>query len=98
VAGKFRWDVINCEGKEVTIQGEYGEIVPGRKIVFTWKHCDDELWENQISIVTVEFSDRNSGTELRLKHEHLPAEESREDRTPRGWNSVLDRLEKFVSS
>jgi len=98
VAGKFRWDVINCEGKEVTIQGEYGEIVPGRKIVFTWKHCDDELWENQISIVTVEFSDRNGGTELRLKHEHLPAEESREDRTPRGWNSVLDRLEKFVSS
>jgi uncharacterized protein YndB with AHSA1/START domain len=98
VGGKFHWDVINSEGKEVTIQGEYREIVPGNKIVFTWKHCDDELWKNQTSIVTVEFSDRNSGTELRLKHEQLPAEESREDRTPRGWNSVLDRLEKFVSS
>jgi uncharacterized protein YndB with AHSA1/START domain len=98
VGGKFRWDVINCEGKEVTIKGEYREIVSGNKIVFTWKHCDDELWENQISIVTVEFSDHNNGTELRLKHEQLPAEESREDRTPRGWNSVLDRLEKFVSS
>ena len=98
VGGKFRWDVINCEGKEVTIQGEYREIVPGNKIVFTWKHCDDDLWKNQISIVTVEFSDRNSATELQLKHEQLPAEESREDRTPRGWKSVLDRLEKFVSS
>src|SRR4029453_2188821 len=98
VGGKFRWDVINCEGREVTIQGDYREIVPGNKIVFTWKHCDNELWKNQISIVTAEFSDRNSGTELRLKHEQLPAEESREDRTPRGWNSVLDRLEKFVSS
>jgi uncharacterized protein YndB with AHSA1/START domain len=96
VGGKFRWDVINCDGKEVTIQGEYREIVPGNKIVFTWKHCDDELWENQISIVTVEFSDRNSGTELRLKHERLPVEESR-DGHDRGWNSVLDRLEKFVS-
>jgi uncharacterized protein YndB with AHSA1/START domain len=96
VGGNFRWDVIDSDGKEVTIQGEYREIVPGEKIVFTWKHCDDELWENQISIVTVEFSDRNSGTELRLRHEQLPGEESRDDHN-RGWNSVLDRLEKFVS-
>jgi uncharacterized protein YndB with AHSA1/START domain len=52
--------------------------------------------ENENSIVTVELSDRNSGTELRLKHERLPVEESR-DGHDRGWNSVLDRLEKFVS-
>ena len=96
VGGKFRWDVINCDGKEVTIQGEYREIVPGKKIVFTWRHCDDELWGNQISVVTVEFSDRDCGTELRLKHEQLPGEESRDDHN-RGWESVMDRLEKFVS-
>jgi len=96
VGGKFRWDVIDCEGKEVTIQGDYREIVPGNKIVFTWKHCDNEPWKNQISIVTVEFSDRNGGTELRLKHEQLPGEESRDDHN-RGWNSVLDRLEEFVN-
>ena len=97
VGGKFRWEVINCDGKEVTIQGDYREIVPGEKIVFTWKHCDDELWENRISIVSVKFSDRNGGTELRLKHEHLPSEESRDDHK-KGWNSVFDRLEKFVSA
>jgi uncharacterized protein YndB with AHSA1/START domain len=67
-----------------------------RKSFFSWKHCDDELWENQISIVTVEISDRNGGTELRLRHEQLPDEESREGHN-RGWSSVLDRLEKFVS-
>ena len=88
--------MINCDGKEVTIHGEYREIIPGTKIVFTWKHRDDERWGDQISIVTVEFSDRKSGTELRLKHEQLPGEESRDDHN-RGWNSVLDRLEKFVS-
>jgi uncharacterized protein YndB with AHSA1/START domain len=97
VGGKFRWDVINCDGKEVTIQGDYREVVPGEKIVFTWKHCDDELWENRISIVSVEFSDRNGGTELRLKHEQLPDDESRDGHN-RGWNSVLDKLEKFVST
>jgi len=31
VGGRFRWDVINCDGKEVTIQGEYREIDPARK-------------------------------------------------------------------
>ena len=96
VGGKFRWDVISCDGEEVTIQGEYREVVPGKKIVFTWKHCDDELWENRISIVTVGISDRIGGTELRLRHEQLPDEESREGHN-RGWNSVLDRLEEFVS-
>jgi hypothetical protein len=44
----------------------------------------------------VEFSDRNGGTELRLKHEQLRGKESRDGHN-RGWNSVLDRLEKFVS-
>ena len=47
------------------------------------------------AIVSVEFSDRDGGTELRLKHEQLPSEESR-DRHNTGWNSVIDRLEKFV--
>jgi len=96
VGGTFRWDVINCDGKEVTTQGEYRQLIPGKKIVFTWKHCDDELWENRVSIVTVEISDLNGGTDLRLKHEQLPGEESR-DGHDRGWNSVLDRLEEFVS-
>jgi uncharacterized protein YndB with AHSA1/START domain len=95
--GNFRWDLIDCDGEEKTIGGEYREIVPGKKIVFTWKHYDDDVWENRTSIVTVEFSDHNGGTELRLRHEQLPTEESRDDHD-RGWKSVLDRLENFVNS
>jgi glutathione S-transferase len=96
VGGKFRWDLIDCDGKEKTIAGEYREIVLEKKIVFTWRHSDDEAWENRISIVTVEFSNRDGGTDLRLKHEQLPNEASRNDHNE-GWKSVLDRLEKFVN-
>jgi uncharacterized protein YndB with AHSA1/START domain len=96
VGGKFRWDLIDCDGQEKTIGGEYREIVPEERIVFTWKHHDDDVWKNRTSVVTVEFSDYNDGTELRLKHEQLPTEESRDDHN-KGWSSVLDRLEKFVS-
>jgi uncharacterized protein YndB with AHSA1/START domain len=96
VGGKFRWDLIDCDGKEKTIAGEYREIIRGKKIVFTWKHEGHEAWANRTSMVTIELSDHNTGTELRLKHEQLPDEESRDGHN-RGWNSVLDRLEKFVS-
>ena len=95
VGGKYRWDLFNQDGEEMSAFGEYRELVPGRKVVFTWKWDDDENWETHNSLVTVEFFDRGGGTELRLKHEQLPSEESR-DRHNEGWNSLLDRLEQFV--
>ncbi len=93
VGGKFRWDLRNSEGETVTCLGEYRELQPDRKIVFTWQWADDETWENHVSVVTVELQDREGGTELRLTHEHLPTEESRKGHTG-GWNSTLDKLEK----
>ena len=94
--GNYRWTLVNEEGEEMTVFGAYRELVPGRKIVFTWKWDDDEAWENHTSMVTVELSDRDGGTELRLTHEQLPSVESRERHTE-GWGVVLDRLEKFFS-
>ena len=96
VGGKFRWDLTTAEGEKMTCRGEYREVVPGKKIVFTWQWDDDEDWENHTSIVTVELGDRDGGTELRLTHEKLPNEESRNGHTE-GWNSALDKLGKFFS-
>jgi uncharacterized protein YndB with AHSA1/START domain len=98
VGGKFRWDLTNPEGEKMTCRGEYRELQPGKKIVFTWQWQDDETWENHISVVTVELSDADAdgGTELRLTHERLPNEASRDGHTG-GWNSALDKLENFVS-
>ena len=97
VGGTFRWDVTNPEGEEMTMRGEYRELQPGKKIVFTWQWADDEDWENHVSIVTVELADADGGTELRLTHEQLPNEESRDGHT-RGWESALDKLERLFSS
>ena len=94
IGGKYRWDLLNQEGEEMTVFGEYRELIAGKKIVFTWKWEDDEAWETQNSIVTIELSDRDGGTEVKLTHVKLPSEASR-DRHNEGWNSVLDRLDKF---
>ena len=96
VGGKFRWDLVNSEDEKMTIRGEYRELQPDKKIVFTWQWEDDEDWENHVSFVTVELDDAGGGTELRLIHEQLPNEESRDGHT-RGWNSALDKLEKRFS-
>jgi uncharacterized protein YndB with AHSA1/START domain len=95
VGGKYRWDLTNAEGERMTVHGEYRELEPGRKIVFTWQWDDDEVWENRTSVVTVELSDCAGGTELRLIHEQLPSEPSR-DRHTHGWTSALSGLEKFL--
>ena len=96
VGGTFRWDLINSDGEKMTMRGEFRELKSNEKVVFSWQWEDDEDWENHISIVTVELDDADGGTELRLTHEHLPNEESRDGHT-RGWNSALDKLEKFFS-
>jgi uncharacterized protein YndB with AHSA1/START domain len=79
----------------MTMRGEFRELQSNKKIVFTWQWDDDEQWKNHISVVTVELSDREGGTEVRLIHEQLPSEESR-NRHSEGWNSVLEKLEKFL--
>lgn len=97
VGGKFRWNLITGNGGKKTIAGEYRELIPAQRIVFTWKHENDRGWKNRTSIVTVELSDHDGGTHLRLTHVQLPDEESRDDHN-KGWKSALDRLEKFVNS
>ena len=49
--------------------GEYRELVPGKKIVFTWKWDDDEAWENWTSVVTVELcrASRRNGTAIQAR-------------------------------
>ena len=96
VGGKYQWTLVNDEGEEMTVFGEYRELVPDKRIVFTWAWKDDDAWEDRTSVVTVELSDREDGTELRLTHEQFPSVESR-DRHSEGWNVVLDRLEKFFN-
>ena len=42
VGGKYPLGPNESEGEEMTVHGEYRELVPGKKIVFTWQWDDDE--------------------------------------------------------
>ena len=95
VGGKYRWRLRTPMG-EMTARGEYREIVPRVRLVYTWHWDDDPQWENHDSLVTVEFRAKDAKTtELILTHEGLPNKESRDNHVG-GWNSALDRLQKQI--
>lgn len=95
VGGTFRLEMVTPEGENWAVSGEYRELQPGRKIVFTWQWEDDEDWAETMSVVTIELSDCAGGTALRLKHESLPSDQSRERHTE-GWTKLVDKLENYL--
>jgi uncharacterized protein YndB with AHSA1/START domain len=89
VDGKYRGSMINDqEGETYTATGEYREVVPGKRLVFThgWEGPD-----RVETLVTVEFKSKNGGTEVVLVHERLENEESAKGHQA-GWLSTLENL------
>jgi uncharacterized protein YndB with AHSA1/START domain len=71
--------------------GHFIEVVPPRRIVFTWG------WEGNgipippgSSMVTIELEPADGGTMVRLTHSGLPADARELHRS--GWERYLDRL------
>lgn len=93
VGGKYKVEMHHKGGNISTVGGTYREIKPPEKLVFTWR------WENDPtkheSLVTVEFMDFGSSTEILLTHTELPNAEQRE-KHGEGWNGCLMMLEEYV--
>lgn len=91
VGGRFDLDM-HYEGKSYPHHGEYLEIDPPSKLVFTWV-CESTQWK--ASIVTIELVDRDGDTELTLTHEGLPDERSALD-FEGGWIEILGWLDTLL--
>ena len=70
--------------------GEYLEIIPPEKLVFTW---NSHVVQN--SRVTVELKDLGDSTELTLTHELLETEELRQQHSG-GWEGCLENLLNYL--
>jgi len=93
VGGRFRIVFGGPDGKAHECAGVYREVVPNRKLVFTW--CWPNTTPERISVVTIEFKELKGKTELTFKHEQLFDEKARDDHK-RGWSGLLDKLERFL--
>ena len=95
VDGRFRIVFGGPEGREHECAGVYREVVPHRKLAFTWS------WPNstpeRISVVTLVFKVAGEGTELDFRHEQFYDQAAR-DGHQRGWGEAFVKLEQFLRS
>ena len=91
VGGKYHMDM-HYQGKSYPHDGEYLEIVPPERLVFTWI---SESTQGQPSIVTVELIDRGAQTAMVLTHEGLP-DQKEADSYKEGWAEIADWLERLL--
>ena len=93
VGGRFRIVFGGPDGKAHECAGVYREVVPNRRLVFTWSW--PRTTPERISVVTVEFRAAPQGTDLVFTHEELFDEKVRDDHK-RGWTGTLDKLGEFL--
>jgi uncharacterized protein YndB with AHSA1/START domain len=90
--GLYRCEVIPGH----TARGEFVELDPPRRLVFTWGWEPGEKGETSLepgaSTIEVELTPEGEGTKLRFVHRDLPSAEAAESHA-HGWDHYLPRLE-----
>lgn len=71
-------------------RGEFVELVPDRRVVFTWGWIDHPVVPPGSTTVEIELTPEGTGTRLRLTHRGLPHDETALHAL--GWNRYLPRL------
>ena len=92
VGGRYEISMRDAEGGKHTQFGQYREIVPVSRLVFTWS-CPELAVVD--SVVTVELIDHGQRTELVLTHE-LPPDPKIRRGHEQGWQGCLGNLEKML--
>jgi uncharacterized protein YndB with AHSA1/START domain len=92
VGGYYRL-FVEMENFTGIMSAEYQEVIPGKKLVYSWEWNDD----GEKTVVSVNFEPDEQGCIVRLTHGEFKSEES-QGRHAYGWESYFDGLEKQVAS
>ncbi len=101
VGGKFRIQMKNPDGEYFTAVGEFREVNPPERLVYTWDWEKDgggtafgEV-EGKTSLITVEFLRRGEQTEFVMTHTRFATVQSRDGHAG-GWTRALESFAKFL--
>ncbi len=91
--GAFRVVLREEGGERHEVAGEYTELQPESRLVFSWAWVSTP---ERVSRVTVGFRPVPEGTEVTLTHDRF-ADEATATRHTRGWTESLERLVAFFA-
>jgi uncharacterized protein YndB with AHSA1/START domain len=94
IGGEYHFRATSPQMGEFSMRGEYREVIPPAKLVYTWQIENDPDFVDRETRVTVEFLDIGDSTEVRLTHENLPSADSVKNHE-HGWSGSFDKLEKM---
>lgn len=92
--GSYRIEMQPPEGAPFHLRGEYREVDPPRRLVYTfeWEEPDPDDRE---TVVTLSFLDHPEGTRLVVDQGPF-ATQARWELHRTGWTETLERLERFL--
>jgi uncharacterized protein YndB with AHSA1/START domain len=91
--GVWRAVMISPDGKEYRQHGVVREVVPEKKLAFTFM-WDDHPEEQ--TLVTVTFADRGDKTEMTFRQSGFKSDGSRDGHRG-GWNEAFDALAQVLA-
>ncbi len=99
--GQWRFTFKPNDGKQMGFEGEYIEVLPSRRLVFSWQHfalqANGERELTPASRVEVDFEVKGVGTQVRLVHSGIKSIDGLKG-VGRGWaTSFASLLQVFAS-
>jgi len=91
-----KWSALarGADGSDMTIDGEYLEVDPPRRLVYTWRPSWDDF---VVTTVRYDLTPTATGTRLTVTHTGFGDRELVATGTGDGWKRVLEWLSDFVS-
>jgi uncharacterized protein YndB with AHSA1/START domain len=91
--GKWRCDGLNDKGDPFTVEGQYLEVDPARRLVHTWI----APWAGSLTTtVRWELTPSNNGTKVNLHHTGFKTLPDAARNHAEGWNRVLAWMQAFA--
>jgi uncharacterized protein YndB with AHSA1/START domain len=96
VGGRLRLVMRSPDGQEFGGGGEYVEITPPDRLVFTWTWDGD--WAEGAQVVEVDFAEQANGTTtVVMTNRGLEDEESQRSHRD-GWQASFDNLDRVLAA
>jgi glutathione S-transferase len=89
--GRYRITMRARTGESYVVTGEYREVKPPERLVFTWKWEGEAMAAMGETLVTVMLAEKDGLTEVKLLHSGFPSPGARDDHVG-GWNPALNCL------
>lgn len=93
VGGRYAYTMVTAEGEKFPTGGEYREVVPFERLVFTWGNPEDDPDDSPVVTVTLE----PSGDQTRMTFDLRGVDGAPgDDSFYNGWEEALDELAEHL--